>query len=1012
MTSELERDLGRLIDRYEASPLDREEAADRLALHVASLVERAVASLKGETRVAVGAQLVRSIAEMLDRDAGQGLADQAPVSDGRVLRSIRELAPDGRPVAIQPPLIPLLDTTLLNNAPGEPALSKQLASEIASADRIDAMIAFIRYSGVGPLLEALRTHVRSGRALRVLTTTYTGSTEPKALDALADLGAEIRVSYDTTTTRLHAKAWLFHRDSGTSTAYVGSSNLTHSAQVVGLEWNVRVSGRRNPGVLQKAQAAFDGAWENGDFLPYDPVVFAEAISAGPSGVPDLLLSPIEIRLEPFQERLLEQIEAARQRGHHRNLLVSATGTGKTVMAAVDYARLAQRLPRSRLLFVAHREEILEQSLRTFRHALRQPSFGEKWVGGRRPSRWEHVFASVQSIRAESIDPRHFDVVIVDEFHHAAAPSYDRLLHRLEPVELLGLTATPERADGMPILGWFSDRVAAELRLWDAIDQQRLVPFHYYGIHDGLDLRSVPWRRGRGYDIEALSNVLTSDHIWARTVIQQVAEHVPDLTGMRALGFCVSVAHAQFMAEQFRRAGIAAVAVTGQTAEQDRRAALRDLAAGEVNVVFSVDIFNEGVDVPDIDTLIMLRPTDSATIFVQQLGRGLRRAHGKAVCTVLDFVGHQHSEFRFDQRLRGLLGGTRKELQRQVEHDFPFLPSGCHFTLDPVSKDIVLSSIRNALPSRWPQLARELQSMIGAGHPATLATFLHHSGLELSDVYASGRGWSDLLQAAGAPVAEPGPQEKSLRKAVGRLLHIEDRVRLEAYSRFLAEPAAPPPGSARDTALLRMLVVGIAGQHLNAEDLQRAAAFVWRHPQVVAELREVLQLLAEQSDHVQPDLPGRPDVPLLIHARYTRPEILAALHQKPDRASTPPWREGVYWAADQRTDVFVVTIDKTADHFSPTTRYRDYAISRELFHWESQSKTSADSPTGRRYQQHVAHGSQVLLFARQSNTDRAFWFLGPATYVQHEGELPMAITWRLTHPLPGDLYAQFAATAVA
>jgi superfamily II DNA or RNA helicase len=195
------------------------------------------------------------------------------------------------------------------------------------------------------------------------------------------------------------------------------------------------------------------------------------------------------------------------------------------MAALDYQRLRARLPRARLLFVAHREEILTQSRATFAHALRDASFGELWVGGRRPDDYEHVFASIQSLTAtgaDAIPPDHFDVVIIDEFHHAAASSYQRLLERLEPVELLGLTATPERSDGLPVLHWFDDRIAAELRLWDAIDQHRLTPFAYYGIADALDLREIPWRRGRGYDERALTNVITATDVWARYVLKQFA----------------------------------------------------------------------------------------------------------------------------------------------------------------------------------------------------------------------------------------------------------------------------------------------------------------------------------------------------------------------------------------------------------------------------------------------------------------------------------------------------------
>jgi HKD family nuclease len=578
-------------DTAAVSDLRNAEAADRLAHHLASVVERVIDSLPEAGRADAGVRLVRTLLDTLAaRLNDDALLPDRPTEPGNVLRAIHRLNPDGSPAVIDLPLIPLLDTALLTNAPGEPRVGHQIHTEIASADRIDVVMAFVRRTGIAPLREALRRHVQAGRPLRFLTTTYTGSTEAEALEWLRELGAEIRVSYDITSTRLHAKAWLFHRESGFSTAYVGSSNLTHSAQVSGLEWNVRVSGARNKSVVDKIAAVFESYWQQSDFEPYDADRFAEKARARARTDAALILSPVEIRLEPFQERLLEQIELARQQGYRRNLLVSATGTGKTVMAAVDYARLRAKLPRARLLFVAHREEILTQSRATFAHALRDGSFGELWVGGDRPARFEHVFASIQSLAANKgrIDPAHFDVVIIDEFHHSAASTYQRLLENLEPVELLGLTATPERSDGVSVLHWFGDRIAAELRLWDAIDQHRLTPFSYFGIADDLDLREVPWRRGGGYDVEGLTNLITGTDVWARKVVAEFERRVGSIDQVRALGFCVSVTHAQYMARVFNECGVKAVAIWSDSSDAERSAALMDLAASRVNVEFSLD----------------------------------------------------------------------------------------------------------------------------------------------------------------------------------------------------------------------------------------------------------------------------------------------------------------------------------------------------------------------------------------------------------------------------------------
>jgi superfamily II DNA or RNA helicase len=1008
------RDLGDRL-KVHSSELRTAEAADRVALHLARVIQRAIAGVDDHERVSIGIKLARRLIDQIEASIeGSGAAPERPVELGQVLRAIAARLPDGSAEMIPEPLIPLLDTALLTNAPGEPRVGNQLLTEIQSADRIDIVMAFIRMSGIKPLLEALRTYRARGRDLRVLTTTYTGSTEARALDALRDLGADVRISYDTGTTRLHAKAWFFHRRSGFSTAYIGSSNLTHSAQISGLEWNVRVSGARNPDVLEKVGAVFESYWNSGDFVTYDHDEFVER-TPDPDRGTTVVVSPVELRPEPFQERLLEQIALSRQLGHHRNLLVSATGTGKTVMAALDYAGLREELPRARLLFVAHREEILAQSLATFRHGLRDHTFGELWVGGQHPRDFEHVFASIQSLRAtglSDLDPRHFDVVIIDEFHHAAAPSYRALLDHVQPVELLGLTATPERSDALPILGWFDNRIAAELRLWDAIDQQRLSPFSYYGTHDGLDLREVPWRRGRGYDVDGLTNLLTGNDAWARLVLKQLAGHVDDPARMRALGFCVSVDHAHFMARVFREAGIRAKAIWADTPDDERRAALADLAARRVNVVFSVDLFNEGIDVPAVDTILMLRPTDSPTLFIQQLGRGLRRTPGKTICTVLDFVGHHRKEFRYDRRFLALLGGSRRELPDQIEAGFPFLPAGCHMELDRVAADIVLRNIREAIPSRWAAKIEELRGIAQGRATIRLADYLAETGCDLEDVYAGAGSWSDLRLGAGLPVAKAGPQETVLRRACGRLLHVDDLLRIEAYQRFLMAQAPPALRSlpAREQRLLRMLVASMVDTAVTkSTSLEEGCALLWDHPQVREELLELLEVLASRIEHVPYGLESRPDVPLQVHARYSRIEILAAFGIG-EGAQVAPWRSGVYPAKEAAADLLAFTLDKTSGKFSPTTRYRDYAINPELIHWQSQSTTRADSETGLRYQRHAELGTSVMLFARLRTDDRAFWFLGPATYVRHESELPMSVTWKLEYRLPGDLFASFRAAA--
>ena len=366
-------------------------------------------------------------------------------------------------------------------------------------------------------------------------------------------------------TRLHAKAWLLRRNTGFHTAYVGSSNLSHAALVDGLEWNVRLSAMSTPHLLEKFRATFDSYWENREFELYRPSEDGDRLRAAletasgnraRDGI-TVTLSGLEVHPKPFQAEILEELDAERTiHDRHRNLIVAATGTGKTVIAALDYRRLA-RDTHGRdltLLFVAHRKEILLQARRMYQEVLTDPTFGELLVDGQEPANWRHVFASIQSLsqaRLSGITPDHFDVVVIDEFHHAEAASYRRLLDHVRPIELLGLTATPERADGVDVRDFFGGRVAAELRLWEALEQNLLCPFHYFGIHDGTDLETVQWRRG-GYDLAALSGVYTGNDARTRIVLKELGDKVADVAAMRALGFCVSVEHARYMAQRFDR----------------------------------------------------------------------------------------------------------------------------------------------------------------------------------------------------------------------------------------------------------------------------------------------------------------------------------------------------------------------------------------------------------------------------------------------------------------------------
>jgi superfamily II DNA or RNA helicase/HKD family nuclease len=1009
VTNGLEKRLADVIDLTALTrDVDVEDQPHILARHVRDAVWRVLSATRDqEERIALVNRIISHLhadEDKLERSR-QLLALQRPAGPGATPPSVR-------------PATPLSEAALLTNAHDEPSLAAELRTEITSADEVDLLCAFVKWHGLRLLEDQLRGVRDRGVPMRVVTTTYVGATERVALDRLVrEFGAEVKVQYDALRTRLHAKAWMFRRNTDFDTAYVGSSNLSRSALLEGVEWNVRLSKVATPALLQKFEGTFDTYWNDPSFETYDPDrdrdrlddALAEASGRRTHDRVTVSLSGLEVRPYPYQREMLEELEVERTvHDRHRNLVVAATGTGKTVVAALDYRRLCdpQSARRPRLLFVAHRREILDQSLRTYREVLADANFGEKFVGGARPERWDHVFASVQSLNSygvPNIPPDHFDVVVIDEFHHAEAATYRRLLDHLQPRELLGLTATPERADGTDVRAFFDGRTATELRLWEALGQDLLCPFHYFGIADGTDLSQVHWSRGR-YDEQGLSNLYTGNDVRARIVLKQLHDKIADIGRMRALGFCASVAHADYMARVFTEAGIPARAVSGTTPPAQREQALADLQSRRVNTLFAADLFNEGLDLPEVDTVLFLRPTESATIFLQQLGRGLRRAPGKAVLTAMDFVGHHRREFRFDARYRAMTGATRRDLEDQVQRGFPFLPSGSQIILDRQTQESVLENIRAQVSSRWARIVAELRSY--GEH--TLASFLLESGVELADILRSGRSWTRLRREAGLPTRSGGPREGQLLKRVRALAHVDDIDRVRVY-RWLLDDDAPTYSSLdpEGQRFARMLFFVLWPDGGGFASYDEGLAMLRDEAAVRDEIGAVIDVAFDQTRHAGLRMDGPlAESPLRVHARYTREEIMAALDEASLEGRAPnSFREGVLYARPWSADAFLVTLRKSENDYSPTTMYRDYAISPTLFHWESQSTTSVGSKTGRRY---LEGQGNVLLFARDTKVDAfgsgaPYLFLGPTRYVSHTGDRPIAITWRLEHAMPTDVF---------
>jgi superfamily II DNA or RNA helicase len=1015
--------LDQSLVAVDTEELDVGDSHTILARHLYALLLQRLRSFPVNQRPEKQVALYNAIVRLLGDDV-HDVSELPEAQQLRQLLAILQRPMPGACVASGRPDTPLSSGSLLTGAPQDPTLLSQLRHEILSADQVDILCSFIRWTGIRTIEDALREFAsREGSKLRFITTSYMGATDARAVEFLSELPhTEIRVSYDTRHTRLHAKSYLFHRDTGFSVAYVGSANLSRAALTEGLEWNVKISQREQPYLWEKIAATFETYWHDYQFEPYsgaDVTRLREALGRERVGDDDSVSVFFDIEPYPFQLEILDKLTAERQlTGRSRHLVVAATGTGKTVVAAFDFrnwrnfVRKNDTHAQPRLLFIAHREEILRQSLATFRAVLRDANFGDLMVGGREPLSCDHLFLSIQTFNSRDmaalISPDYYDYVVVDEFHHAAAPSYQRLLDAIRPQVLLGLTATPERTDSLDVLAHFGNHISAELRLPDAINRTLLSPFQYFCVTDNVDLGGLRWQRG-GYAIQDLEGLYTGNDARAALVIEKVHQYLLDPSAARGLGFCVSVAHAQYMARTFSEAGLKAECLTGESPDELRRDAQRRLRDREINFIFTVDLYNEGVDIPEIDTVLFLRPTESLTVFLQQLGRGLRHAEGKECLTVLDFVGQAHRNYRFDLKFRALLPGRHHNIEREVEQQFPHLPAGCTLQMERVAAQHVLENIRQAIRvANRPQLVQRIASFEEeTGTDLTLGSFISHHGLELDDILRRA-SWSRLCADAGVREDFSEPDEEDICKGLRRLAHIDDMDWISTLRAVVCVGADEMTEYLADEIVQRQVLMAhfsLWGREAQIGSLIDSVERLQANPMMLSDLLGLLDLRQEMLSLVTSpaDLPFL--CPLRLHATYTRDELLAALgHWTIERQ--PEMREGVLYLRELPADLFLITLNKTAREYSPTTMYEDYAISEHLFHWQSQSTTSPESVTGQRYINHRESGHTPLLAVREDRRQRGlscpFHFLGPADYVSHRGARPMSITWRLRHPMPAHL----------
>ncbi len=917
------------------------------------------------------------------------------------------------------------DRLILNERLRNRTMLKTLKEELSTCKEFIFIVSFIRFSGLQLLISKLKELEEQGIKGRILTSVYMNITEPKALKKLMDFkNIEVKI-YNANRDSFHTKSYIFKRKNNQDTIIVGSSNISQQALLFGEEWNLKVK-RDSGDIHESAMNHFNKLWNSEESLSLTDELLERYKSYRDSKdrSRDYTFDFLEERKEnkrispnSMQEEILANLKNLRRKNKKRAVVIAATGTGKTYLSAFDIKNCGYK----RILFIAHREELLKGAHRTYTTLFNKDRMGF-FTGNEKSYKSDILFATIQTLSKDEYLYRfkedEFDYIVVDEFHHSAANSYNRVISYFKPNFLLGLTATPERMDGRDILEICDYNIAGEIRLKEALERELLVPFHYFGIQDSsVDYSSIPERNGRFVE-EKLSKEL-SQNKRIKFIVEGIEDYLYDGDRMRALGFCVDKNHARFMANEFNLKGIKSEVIIADTPRSARERILEELRMGRIQVIFTVDIFNEGIDIPELNLILMLRPTESSTIFIQQLGRGLRKHKEKDFVTILDFIGNYRKNFIGAKTLIREFDGGRREVRDSGLEDMLTLPYGSNIEFDRVCQRRILDKlgkIRYTSKTYARDIYMEVKNRLG--RPLNPTDFINEEdsyrivvrsfnsfkeariacGDEENlkdDIYQS-----NVLMRLDRMYPLKRPHEIMILKMLLELG--SDGVSLEEVIAYLGLDRSLPQQKRVIRAFKELAEEdknSISFGRIEGDNFHFNGRFIeaLRDDNFNREFFERIKLLIKTYEKDFKVLDGN----LEIHKKYSRLDLQILLDSDVPKGS---WRAGYAKAGNEICLFITMEKDKSLDEH---LKYDNYFDNQNVVQWISQSKTSHNSKIGKMFVEHEKQGIKIHIFIRREREIQGetqdFIYLGEAKYSESHGDKPMYLKWQLNDKVPDKIF---------